>query len=68
MSSLKILKKLDLIDQEKTVQFIVSCKNFEGAFGAVPGAESHAAYSFCAVGALAVLERLDLIDKDELGY
>ena len=34
----------------------------------MPGAESHAAYSFCAVGALAVIDRLDLIDRDELGY
>jgi geranylgeranyl transferase type-2 subunit beta len=50
------------------LQYIQSCKNFEGAFGAVPGAESHAAYTFCAVGALAVISRLDLVDRDELGY
>jgi geranylgeranyl transferase type-2 subunit beta len=58
---------LDLIDQNKTAEYVLRCKNFEGAFGAIPDAESHAAYTFCAVGALAVLDRLDAIDADELG-
>lgn len=40
----------------------------DGAFGGVPGAESHAAYTFCGVGALAIAGKLDYIDKDELGH
>ena len=31
-----------------------SCRNFDGGFGAVPGAESHAGQIFCCVGALSI--------------
>ena len=33
----------------------------------MPGAESHAAYVFTAVGTLKILDDLDLIDCDKLG-
>jgi len=33
----------------------------------MPGAESHAAYVFCCVGALKMLGDEHLIDKDKLG-
>jgi geranylgeranyl transferase type-2 subunit beta len=39
----------------------------DGSFGGVPGAESHAAYAFCTVGALKILGDVDLIDRDKLG-
>jgi hypothetical protein len=31
-----------LNDVPKAVEFVVRCRNFDGGFGAVPGAESHA--------------------------
>jgi geranylgeranyl transferase type-2 subunit beta len=61
------LNKLDLINKEKARDFLLSCKNIDGAFGGVPGAESHAAYVFCTIGALKILGDDDLIDKDKLG-
>lgn len=67
MSALKLLGKLDLIDTGKARDFILSCKNIDGAFGGVPGAESHAAYTFCSIGALKILGDEDLIDRDKLG-
>jgi len=33
----------------------------------MPGAESHAAYVFTAVGTLKILGDIDLIDRDKLG-
>jgi prenyltransferase beta subunit len=33
---------VDRIDQEKAVSFVISCMNFDGGFGCIPGAESHA--------------------------
>jgi hypothetical protein len=33
---------LDRIDSEKAVDFVLKCMNFDGGFGCVPGAESHA--------------------------
>ena len=35
------------IDKDAAVNFVSSCQNFDGGFGAVPGAESHAGQIFC---------------------
>lgn len=45
-----------------------SCRNFDGGFGAVPGAESHAGQIFCCVGALSIGNALHYIDEDLLGW
>lgn len=34
--------KLDAIDVEKAIEFVLSCMNFDGGFGCRPGSESHA--------------------------
>ncbi|RCK65965.1 Geranylgeranyl transferase type-2 subunit beta [Candida viswanathii] len=41
--------------------FILKCFNFDGGFGLVPGAESHAAQAFTCVGTLAITGNLHLI-------
>jgi len=48
--------------------FLQSCENFDGGFGSVPGAESHAAQVFCCVGAFTILNRLDLVKRDLLAW
>jgi len=58
---------LDTIDRVKARNFILSCRNIDGAFGGMPDAESHAAYVFTAIGALKILGDLDLVDRDKLG-
>lgn len=47
---------------------LYSCQNFDGGFGAVPGAESHAGQIFCCVGALSISSALHVIDADLLGW
>lgn len=44
VSALSLLGRLDALDKDLTVGFIERCKNFDGGFGMVDGAESHAAY------------------------
>ncbi|KAI8846788.1 terpenoid cyclases/protein prenyltransferase alpha-alpha toroid [Chytridium lagenaria] len=51
-----------------SVEFVDQCKNFDGGYGSIPGAESHAAYVFCCVGALAFADALHLVDADKLGW
>ena len=41
--------------------------NFDGGFGTSPDAESHSGQVFTCVAALAILGKLDLLDKDRLG-
>lgn len=67
MSCLSLLGKLDLIDRVASRDFILRCKNIDGAFGGMPGAESHAAYVFTAIGTLKILGDTDLVDCDKLG-
>ncbi|GAA6062430.1 hypothetical protein JCM10212_003304 [Sporobolomyces blumeae] len=68
VSTLSLLGRLDALapTRDKTVEFISKCKNFDGGFGMVEGAESHAAYVWTCVGALAILDRLDVVDSDTL--
>jgi len=56
----------NIIDLDKAVNYIASCRNFDGGFGCVPGAESHAGQIFCCVGALAIAGALHLLDDDLL--
>jgi geranylgeranyl transferase type-2 subunit beta len=55
----------ETIDIHKAVRYIMSCRNnFDGGFGAVPGAESHAGQVFCCIGALSISHSLDLLNED----
>eukprot|EP01038_Epipyxis_sp_PR26KG_P009681 gene9681-13034_t len=56
------------INVNLAMEYIAKCRNFDGGFGAVPGAESHAGQIFCCIGALSIGNRLDLVDKDLLGW
>uniref|UniRef100_A0A453RKB8 Geranylgeranyl transferase type-2 subunit beta n=2 Tax=Aegilops tauschii TaxID=37682 RepID=A0A453RKB8_AEGTS len=66
--TLSLLHRLHKINVEKAVEYIVSCKNLDGGFGAMPGGESHAGQIFCCVGALAITGSLHHIDRDLLGW
>ncbi|KAL6135301.1 hypothetical protein ACLB2K_067529 [Fragaria x ananassa] len=52
-----LLHRLDKINVEKAVDYILGCKNHDGGFGCTPGGESHAGQS-----------SLHRIDKDLLGW
>ena len=56
------------IDIVKAVDYIKQCINFDGGFGAVPSAESHAGQIFCCIGALSIANALHIVDVDQLGW
>lgn len=68
IQSLAILGKLDSKVVDGAVEFISNCANFDGGYGLVPGAESHAAQVFTCLGTLAILNRLDLVDVELTGF
>lgn len=70
IGSLSILNRLDAIDVDKAVEFILSCCNIiDGGFGSRPGSESHAGLIYCALGSLSLLGRLESIpDADALAW
>lgn len=68
VNCLSLLNRLDAVDVEKTIEFVLRCKNFDEGFGCVPGAESHAGQVFCCVATLAICNALDRVDADKLGW
>ena len=65
--ALSLLHLEHLVDIDRCVQYVLSCQNSDGAFGASPGAESHSGQIYTCVGTLVVAGKLDLIDVDALG-
>ncbi|KAF8917068.1 rab geranylgeranyltransferase [Mucidula mucida] len=68
LNTLSLLEHLSDVDIDKTVGYILQCKNFDGGFGAVAGAESHAAQVWTCVAALAIMDRLDVVDHETLAW
>ncbi|KAF5381608.1 hypothetical protein D9615_005429 [Tricholomella constricta] len=71
VSALSLLGQLHVLDgepMERTINYIVRCRNFDGGFGSCIGAESHAGQVFVCVAALAILDRLDEVDVETLGW
>jgi len=68
LNCLAILKLLPKLNVKAATDFVARCRNFDGGFGAVPGAESHAGQIFCCVAALAIGGALHHIDTDVLGW
>ncbi|OCF43964.1 geranylgeranyl transferase type-2 subunit beta [Kwoniella heveanensis CBS 569] len=70
LSSLSLLGRLDRLASEQKdgiVGYIKRCRNFDGGFGRVPGAESHSGQVWVCTAALSILDRQDLIDTSLLG-
>ena len=69
VASLRLLNRLDAIDKESAVNFILKCHNvIDAGFGSRPGSESHAGLIYCAIASLSILGRLDLVDSEELAW
>lgn len=70
VSCLSLLKRLDetRLNLEKTIEYIVRCRNFDGGFGSWPGGESHAEHAHVCVGTLTILGALQHINTDQLGW
>ena len=51
IASLALLNRLDAIDLDKAIDFIMTCYNaMDGGFGSRPGSESHAGLIYCCLG------------------
>ncbi|ODV86716.1 hypothetical protein CANARDRAFT_195837 [[Candida] arabinofermentans NRRL YB-2248] len=66
IQSLAILEELTEEIVNPAVEFTLLCQNFDGGFGMIPGAESHAAQVFTCLGTLALAGALDKLKDEEL--
>lgn len=55
--TLSLLKRMDSINVDKAVDFVISCKNFDEGFGSRPNSESHAGLIYCCIGFLSITNR-----------
>jgi hypothetical protein len=62
LNCLALLGRLDAVDMDAAVKFVLGCQNWDGGFGVAPSAESQAGQIFCCVGALSIANRLGDID------
>ncbi|CAK7272906.1 Rab geranylgeranyltransferase [Sporothrix epigloea] len=67
LNALSLLGRLDLVDVNRAVEYVLACANFDGGYGSRPGAESHAGQVFTCLAALDVVGRIDLVDADKVG-
>lgn len=68
IATLALVDRLDAIDIDTAVCFIMKCNNaIDGGFGSRPGSESHAGLIYCGLGALSITGRLEMIDAELLG-
>lgn len=75
VSALSLIGRLNALDgafegrgRELVIGHIERCRNFDGGFGSDEGNESHGGQIFVCVGALAILDRLDLVDQPTLAW
>lgn len=66
LSALSILGQLTPEVVDPAVAHILKCLNFDGGFGLCPGAESHASMAFTCLGALSIVDKLDLLTPDQI--
>uniref|UniRef100_A0A673Y9S1 Protein farnesyltransferase subunit beta n=1 Tax=Salmo trutta TaxID=8032 RepID=A0A673Y9S1_SALTR len=51
---------------QDTPTWIVSCQNWEGGLGGVPGLEAHGGYTFCGTAAMVILGKEHMLDLKTL--
>jgi geranylgeranyl transferase type-2 subunit beta len=57
---------LEKVNVPLAVKYIQLCENYDGGYGSSPGAESHAGQIYTCVGALAVADKLNLVNRTRL--
>jgi len=65
-AGLYLLKLMGEEFKNKTEDFIEKCFNYDGGFGGKPNSESHAAYMFCAVGALSIIKKTQCVNINKI--
>lgn len=66
LSALSILGMLSAEVVDPAVEHILKCLNFDGGFGLCPGAESHASMVFTCLGALSIVNKLNLLTLEQI--
>ncbi|KAF8472779.1 terpenoid cyclases/protein prenyltransferase alpha-alpha toroid [Kalaharituber pfeilii] len=59
----RVIEGVEDIDVGKAVRFIMNSTTYDHGFSAYPFVEAHAGHAYCAVAALSLLGRLDVLEE-----
>ncbi|KAL8828798.1 MAG: hypothetical protein Q9191_002385 [Dirinaria sp. TL-2023a] len=66
LTALHLLGHPDALPRDETIDFVLSCQNENGGFGAAPGHDAHMLYTVSAVQILATVDAFEQLE--ERGY
>jgi geranylgeranyl transferase type-2 subunit beta len=67
LTALHLLGHPEALPRRETIDFVLSCQNEDGGFGAAPGHDSHMLYTVSAVQILVTVDAVDELDKRKGG-
>ncbi|KAJ8430243.1 hypothetical protein Cgig2_009421 [Carnegiea gigantea] len=65
LTTLDLLGKLQVVNQDEVISWIMECQHESGGFGGNVGHDPHVLYTLSAVQVLALFDKLDLLDIDK---
>ncbi|KAL4039183.1 hypothetical protein IC575_002830 [Cucumis melo] len=66
LTALDILGKLNIVDADEVVSWVMSCQHESGGFAGNVGHDPHILYTLSAVQVLALFDKLDVLDVDKV--
>jgi geranylgeranyl transferase type-2 subunit beta len=63
LTALHLLGHPEALPRNEIINFVLSCQNKDGGFGAAPGHDSHMLYTVSAVQILATVDAMDELDR-----
>ncbi|XP_055825062.1 geranylgeranyl transferase type-2 subunit beta 1-like [Solanum dulcamara] len=66
LTTLDILRKLDAVDQDEVISWVMQCQHEAGGFGGNIGHDPHMLYTLSAIQVLALFDKLHVLDVDKV--
>nr|GMD18038.1 geranylgeranyl transferase type-2 subunit beta 1-like isoform X1 [Ipomoea batatas] len=66
LTTLDILGKLDVVDQDEVIPWLMQCQDESGGFGGNIGHDPHILYTLSAIQVLALFDKLNVLDIDKV--
>ncbi|KAK1273817.1 hypothetical protein QJS04_geneDACA012433 [Acorus gramineus] len=66
LTTLYLLGRLDSIDQDAIIDWVLQCQHESGGFAGNVGHDPHIMYTFSIVQVLVLFDRMDVLDVDKL--
>jgi geranylgeranyl transferase type-2 subunit beta len=67
LTALHLLGHPEALPRDETINFVLSCQNEDGGFGAAPGHDSHMLYTVSAVQILVTVDGVNELDRRKAG-